>query len=261
MYDIGKLIVAGGAPTYDVEYMPASNRAYTIDFSNGTMTPTVTRLPDMRFPRTMISLVVLPNGQTIAIGGQVFVFLFSDEGGVLFVELYDPVSNTWKDLSSPMKTIRTYHGVGMLMRDGRVLHGGSGLCGEGCDDLEKNPWNHPDVEILVPPYLLDAAGNPVASRPNITAGPSTFSPNSTIAVTVGNAGAGAHTFAMMKLGTSTHTVNLDQRRVPLPVVSRNGNVFTLQLPANGVDCPPGLYWLFAMDPSGVPSIGWNLRRL
>jgi galactose oxidase len=260
MFDIDRIITAGGAEQYDIDYTQASNRAYVIDISNGTNSPVVTRIPNMRFARTMISLVVLPNGHTLALGGQSSVALFSDNDAILYAEIYNPVTNTWSDLSAPMRTPRTYHSVGLLLKDGRVLHGGGGLCGAGCDNLVRDTWQHPNVEILTPPYLLTSAGQPVASRPSITLGPSTFTPNSQIAVTLANATAGSHTFALMKLGTSTHTVNLDQRRIPLSVVSRSGDVFTLQIPANPVHSPPGLYWLFAMDPNGVPSWGWDLRR-
>jgi galactose oxidase len=254
LYDLNKLFSVGGAEQYDVYQDPGSNRAYTIDFS--TSTPNVVRQPNMRFPRTLVTTVVLPNGNIVVLGGLTSVALFSDENAVLNIEMFNPYTQTWSDFASTLTTPRPYHGVSLLLKDARILVGGGGLCGAGCD--HDTSWNHPNVEIVTPPYLLDASGVPVANRPSIVTGPSTFVPNGQIVVTMNTSG--SHTFALMRLGTSTHTVNLDQRRVPLSVVSQSGTQFTLKVPASSAHVPPGLYWLFAMNSDGVPSMGWDLKR-
>ena len=53
----------------------------------------------------------------------------------------------------------------------------------------------------------------------------------------------------------THTVNNDQRRVPLAIQSTSGlNSYTLAIPSNPGIVLPGYYMLFALNAQGVPSI-------
>jgi galactose oxidase len=253
MFDIDNIFVAGGSEQYDVYGSPGSNRAYVIDLS--TDKPVVTRQPNMRWRRVMLNLVVLPNGFIVVLGGQMAVALFSDQFSVTYIEMYDPYRQNWTDFKIPLSEPRTYHSVGLLLKDGRVLSGGGGLCGYGCD---YEPWNHANVEIVTPPYLLDADGQPVTSRPSIVTAPATFVPDGQITVTMDTST--LHTFALMRLGASTHTVNLDQRRVPLAVVEQVGTSFTLKIPTNPAHVIPGQYWLFAMNEAGVPSTGWDMTR-
>jgi galactose oxidase len=119
--------------------------------------------------------------------------------------------------------------------------------------------NHPNFEILTPPYLLTAAGGP-ATRPIIrsVSNPTTFSPGGTIQVTMDTSG--SHTFSLIRTGVATHATNLDQRRIPLTVSSQVGGVFTLRVPSRPAHVPPGIYWMFAMNGAGVPSVGYSLTR-
>jgi galactose oxidase len=117
--------------------------------------------------------------------------------------------------------------------------------------------NHLNVEILTPPYLLDSNGTP-AVRPILLDSPDTFEPGDVLEVQVDTSG--SHTFALTRLGAATHTINLDCRRVPLAVISQQANAFGLHVPTNPIHVPPGLYWLFAMNEAGVPSVGWTILR-
>lgn len=71
---------------------------------------------------------------------------------------------------------------------------------------------------------------------------------------------GAHTFSLIRTGVATHSTNLDQRRVPLRVRFQAGNVFSVRVPYSPAHVPPGVYWLFAMNSAGVPSVGYSLVR-
>jgi Domain of unknown function (DUF1929) len=113
------------------------------------------------------------------------------------------------------------------------------------------------VEILTPPYLLESNGTP-AVRPILTEAPETFEPGDVLEVRVDTAG--SHTFALTRLGAATHTINLDYRRVPLEVISHDDKEFELRVPSNPIHVPPGVYWLFAMNEAGVPSVGWTMLR-
>jgi galactose oxidase len=133
MFDIGKIFTVGGSSNYDFAYEAASNRSYIIDISSPGRGPVVERQPDMAWRRSLVNVVALPNGMIVVLGGQTNTQLFSDKFGVLRVEMYNPVSKAWVEFSQPLKIARTYHSVGLLLRDGRVLCGGGGLCGYGCD--------------------------------------------------------------------------------------------------------------------------------
>ena len=52
----------------------------------------------------------------------------------------------------------------------------------------------------------------------------------------------------------THTVNNDQRRIPLTPAATNGTSYTLSIPADAGVALPGNYLLFALDAQGTPSI-------
>lgn len=58
---------------------------------------------------------------------------------------------------------------------------------------------------------------------------------------------------MLRLGATTHTVNTDQRRVPLNATS-NGTAYTMTVPNDPGVLVPGYYYLFAMNMAGVPSM-------
>jgi galactose oxidase len=62
----------------------------------------------------------------------------------------------------------------------------------------------------------------------------------------------------MRLSSVTHTVNNDQRRIPLQIGSTSGNNYTLDISSNPGIVLPGNYWLFALNSQGVPSVAANV---
>ncbi|MBV9081574.1 MAG: DUF1929 domain-containing protein [Acidobacteriaceae bacterium] len=243
MYDIYKILKTGGAPAY--EYAGATAATYVIDLNQSIIDgspPVVRNTAPMAYPRAFANGVVLPNGQVLIVGGQTQAEPFSDDSAVLVPELWDPVSETFTQLN-PMQTPRTYHSVALLLPDARVLVGGGGQCGS-C------PTNHPDVEIFSPPYLFNSNGTQ-ASRPGITSAPSTAQAGQNISVktnvAVGN-------FVIVRMSSVTHTVNNDQRRVPLQIVSNSGTSYTVSIPSDTGVVTPGYYMLFANNAKGTPSV-------
>ena len=59
--------------------------------------------------------------------------------------------------------------------------------------------------------------------------------------------------ALVRLGAVTHSVNMEQRYVPLNFTAGPGTL-TATAPANANIAPPGVYMLFVLDDNGVPSI-------
>jgi galactose oxidase len=242
MYDVGRILTVGGATAY--ENVNATTRAYTINLNSNAA---VARVGDMAYPRAFANGVVLPDGQVLVVGGQSRPVPFSDAGSAMAPEIWNPATGRFTTLA-PMATPRNYHSVAVLLPDGRVFVGGGGLCGN-CGT------NHPDGQIFTPPYLLNNDGTAKA-RPTIASAPATAAAGSSISVTTG---APVTRFSLMRMSTVTHTVNTDQRRIPLTATSSSGNTSTLQIPANRGVVPPGNYLLFAMDANGVPSVATTIR--
>ncbi len=249
MYDAGRILAVGGAPNYeefnDDTARWATRRAYTIDVTAGFGQPVgVRRVGDMSQPRTFANSVVLPDGSVVVTGGQQRAKPFTDTDAVRVAEVWDPGTGLFTELAAEAIP-RTYHSFSLLLADGRVMAGGGGLC-----------WtcatNHPDVEILTPPYLLRADGT-LRKRPAITGGvPDQVSAGATLTITTDKPVA---SFALVRVGTSTHSVNSDQRRVALTPVPAGQNAYQVTIPADRGTTVPGPWLLFALDQHGTPSVG------
>lgn len=246
MFDVNRIFKAGGAPKYEND--PANGATYTIDIGGGPGTmPVVKATPPLAFARAFHNSVVLPSGDVVVVGGQTIPIPFSDNTAIYHPEMWSPAKNTVTRLA-PISVPRTYHSVALLLTDGRVMSAGGGLCG-GCTT------NHPDLQILTPPYLLAADGS-LASRPTITSAPKTATLGRSITALTDRA---VGSFALVRIGSSTHTVDNDQRRVPLKIAATKGTEYSLALPADPGIVTPGNWMLFALDSNGVPSVAKVIR--
>ena len=257
-YDIDKVLVSGGAIGYDATYggpmtaYDATNKAYVVDMSGNT--PKVTETGSMAYPRSFANGVVLPTGQVIEFGGATYAMTFTDNDAVLNPEMWDPSTGQWT-LLAPAPEPRNYHSTAVLLPDGTVFSGGGGLGGPSCD------CNHLDGQIYTPPYLLNPDGS-LKARPTIDSAPATASDGQTISVTTGTSasdGSPVHDFSLIRYSEDTHALNVDQRRIPLQVVSDTANpdgttTWQLAIPSDPGVVVPGEYMLFAMDSAGTPSV-------
>ena len=244
MYDAGKILKSGGASGY--EGFAANANSYVIDTTSGAAV--VRKIPLMAYQRAFHNAAVLPNGQVVVIGGQTVEQAFSDNYSVLPAELFDPASESWTTLPA-MATPRNYHSIALLLPDARVLAGGGGLCGVGC------AGNHADFEVLSPHYLFNADGS-AATRPAILTAPASTGYGTTITVSTD---AAVTAFSMVRIGTATHTVNNDQRRVALSHTDNGGGSYSLQVPSNPGILLPGYWMLFAMNAQDTPSVAKIIR--
>ncbi len=242
LYDVGLIMKTGGAPAY--QDANAEANTFLININGGVGGVTVTPAAPMAYPRAFSNGVALPNGEVFIVGGQTYPVPFSDATAILVPEIWDPLNQSFRQLN-PMVTPRVYHSTALLLQDGRVYVGGGGQCGSGCSA------NHFNTEIFTPPYLLNANGT-AATRPVISTAPATAALGTNIAVTTAGP---VQSFVMMRLSSTTHTVNNDQRRVPLTPVSSSGNTYTLAIPSNPGIALEGYYWIFALNAQGVPSVG------
>ncbi len=262
MYEPGKIFKAGGAQAYtnDPTLLPtpvdATNSAYIIDitanYTNQTAQPVVTQIAPINHARSFANGVVLPDGEVFLVGGQSKPHSFHDDNAVMTPELWNPVTQKSIDLAS-MPTPRNYHSTALLIPDGRVFVGGGGQCGDCFQDDGTTPdptANHLNYELYSPPYLFAANGS-LAARPTITTAPLDFTLGDPLAV---NASTNVTAFSLVRLGSATHTVDTDQRRIPLSITSNASGKFVLTAPSDPGITVPGYYMLFALNANNVPSI-------
>jgi hypothetical protein len=240
LYDIGKVLVAGGG-------LPPTRTALIVDI-NASAAPAVTTTASMTTERRQHYLTVLADGSVLATGGIARGDLVDMTSAVLTTELWSPATHQWRTLE-PMAVSRQYHATALLLPDGRVFTGGGGVCNVCTTQgyLAKN------AQIFSPPYLFARDGSgALAARPVISTAPlglmygEAFSLTVTQAATITKA-------ALVRLSSATHSVNYDQRYVPL-TVTRAGDALSLRTPARGDIAPPGLYMLFVINADGVPSV-------
>ena len=237
LYDIGKVLVAGGGPS--------TKTSLVIDINGAT--PQVSATAPMAFGRRQHNLTVLADGTVLASGGNSSGASLVDlNAGVYPAELWDPATGQWRTLAA-MQVTRQYHSSALLLPDGRVLSSGGGICGT-CDQVGYLAKN---AEIFSPPYLFQADGTP-APRPSIDAAPTQTSYAAPMVITTG-APTSIRKVALVRLGAVTHSNNMEQRYVPLSFAA-GATTITATAPANANVAPPGFYMLFIIDAGGVPSV-------
>lgn len=242
----GKILTIGGSPDYDKSW--ATSNAHIITLGEPGQKPTVKPAGEngtMHSERVFHTSVILPDGKVFIVGGQTFGVPFNEDNVKFVPELYDPETDRFIELQQN-NFVRVYHSISVLLNDGRVLNGGGGLCGN-CSA------NHYDVQIFTPPYLLTEAGEPRA-RPAILSGvPEQAKVGGIFAFQTDGAIKSA---ALVRLCTTTHTVNTDQRRIPLrPIpLPRRKSSYGIRLPNEPGILIPGYWMLFVLDQHGVPSI-------
>ncbi|MFG2639173.1 discoidin domain-containing protein [Streptomyces sp. NPDC048362] len=238
-YDVGKLLTLGGAPAY--EDVAATNRAYTVTVTDSNSKPTSTRTGDMSYARAFANSVVMPDGEVAVFGGQSYAKPFSDGHSVLTPEIWDPTTGHFTPMAS-MSIPRNYHSVANLLPDGRIFTGGGGLCGDCAT-------NHADGAIFTPPNLLNVDGTE-KPRPHFTSRiPSAVTYGQHLEIT---SDMPIKMFTLIRTGSVTHSVNNDQRRIPVTTRKLEGNTFELDIPDDPGVALPGTYMLFAVNEQGTP---------
>jgi N-acetylneuraminic acid mutarotase len=163
MYEPGKIIRSGGGD-------PAFANTAIIDMNvNGAQWKQVA---PMHFPRRRHNMVILADGEVMAVGGTRSADDLGDgltTGAVYEAEIWNPATEQWTVVPR-MTNDRMYHSAALLLPDGRVLTAG----GENVGRL--------NAQIYSPPYLF------MGARPEITASPATVSYGSGFTIGVTNDG-------------------------------------------------------------------------
>jgi len=237
LFDVGKMLVAGGGPS--------TKDARVVDFSGAT--PQVTATAPMANGRRQFNLTVLADGTVLATGGNSSGASLVDlNAGVYPAEQWNPATGQWRTLAA-MQITRQYHSTALLLPDGRVLSAGGGICST-CDQVGYLGKN---AEIYSPPYLFQADGT-LAPRPTIDTAPSSTGYGAQLDIATGSP-TSIRKVALVRLGAVTHSDNMEQRYIPLSFTA-GASSLTATAPANANVAPPGFYMLFIIDANGVPSI-------
>ncbi|MFQ5600784.1 MAG: galactose oxidase-like domain-containing protein, partial [Candidatus Krumholzibacteriia bacterium] len=184
---------------------------------------------------------ILADGTVLVTGGT-----FVDDELLFAVhepELYDPLTEAWTTLDS-MSVPRRRGSIALLLPDARVLCAGGG---DGSPGSEL----HADAEIFSPPYLFRGARPAITSAPDSVVYASSFIVGSPEALNV-------DAVWLVRAGTVSGGFDADQRALPLPFTTAAGEL-TVTAPDSANLAPPGMYMLFVVDDSGVPSIAELLR--
>jgi len=238
MYDAGKILIVGGGNT--------TNTAEIIDLNSGS--PHWQYTGAMQYPRRQMNAVILANGEVMASGGSAGSVFNPPTSIVYTPEIWNPATGNWTAMAN-YKIPRLYHSETVLLFDGRVLSDGGGQ--PAASGLPDN-FN---AEIYSPPYLFNPDGSSTSSsRPIITAAPTTTTYGGSMQLTVQNVAAGAATVLWIKLGSTTHAINMGTRANHL-TSSQTGQTLNVTAPANANLAPPGHYVLYVLNANGIPSVG------
>ncbi|MEP7189466.1 MAG: carboxypeptidase regulatory-like domain-containing protein, partial [Roseiflexaceae bacterium] len=233
MYAPGKIIRSGGGD-------PAIVNTAIVDMTAAN--PQWKQTSSMNIPRRRHNMVILADGEVMAVGGTRSADDLGDgitTGAVYEAEIWNPATELWTVVPR-MTNDRMYHSSAMLLPDGRVLTAGGENAGR---------YN---AQIYSPPYLFKGA------RPVITSVPATVGYGAGFSVGITTDGSAISSVALIDLSAVTHAFNHNQRYVPL-TFSQAGNTLTATAPPNANYAPPGFYMLVVKDSKGVPSVAKFVR--
>ena len=225
MYDDGKILYVGGGRT--------TNTAEIINLNSPA--PAWQWTGSMAYPRRHLNATVLPTGEVLVTGGTRGVTFNDYKAPIHAAEIWNPATGLWTTLASNAVN-RVYHSTSILLPDGRILHAGSG---DGGPDQR-------NAELFSPPYLFKGL------RPTITGAPTLVSYGSPFKVTTPDA-ANIAKVSLIRLGSTTHTADMNQRFQWLPF-TRNSGLLSISAPRSANRAPPGHYLLFILNGNGVPSV-------
>jgi hypothetical protein len=235
MYRPGKILKSGTWADPEFPGQPVTNGSATIDMTAAS--PAWRSAAPMEYRRAYHTLTVLPDGKVLATGGQTETDGVDQKTGILATEMWDPDTDTWTTMAAHRRP-RLYHSSALLLPDARVLLAGGGAFG--------GARNEDNGEIYSPPYLFKGP------RPAITGGPATLNYGQQFTLDTPDA-ARIRSATMVRMGSVTHNLDMDQRFMNLTMTAGAGTV-QLQSPSNPNVAPPGMYMVFLLDDNGVPSV-------
>ena len=223
MYDVGKVLVLGGAD-------PPTATAETIDLTAAT--PAWKPAGSMHFARRQHNAVIMPDGKVFIVGGSSGSGFDNSNAPVLPTEIWDPATGQFT-LQPSIAVYRGYHSTAMLLPDGRILSAGGNVGG-------------PSAQLFSPAYLSAGA------RPTVSSAPASVGYGQTVFIGTPQP-ADIKQVTWIKTSSTTHTNDQGQRFMRLTFSQASGGL-NVTLPSDPNISPPGYYMLFLLNSSGVPSV-------
>jgi hypothetical protein len=165
-----------------------------------------------------------------------------------------PSGQRWTSVA-PATEKRLYHSGALLTAKGTVLTMGSEF--NNYDDLWTNnrqdcfpvvdrvctdPFNY-NIEEYTPPYRS-------LSRMTIRNMVTSVTYGSLLKIDVDQPGDQVNMISLIRMGTTTHSTNTDQRFIEAPVEHVRGNSVWIRYPRDGRMAPPGNWYVFVVDKKG-----------
>ena len=229
-YEIGVLILGGaaseflpGPATNSAEILRRNGEAYEWEWAR-----------PMTFPRLHVNATLLLDGRVLVTGGGKDKRGFIEAGHIW---KFDPNTKKWR-MGATCHVPRLYHSVAVLLPDGRVWTGG-GNPHPGDEELR--------IEIYTPGYFRDR------DRPKIERAPSRIAYGSPFDLLFRASSPIVET-AIVRPSSVTHSFNVDQRWVGLPMQPLGTDGIRAVAPPSPAHAPPGWYLLTLVDEKRRPAI-------
>ena len=244
MFAPGKILRTGGGTRSASDGPNGKASAVVIDITGAT--PVVKSTAAMPFGLHWHTGTVVPDGRVVVTGGSLKP---NQLVGVNYNALiWDPKTGKWTVGAATVadqQHARLYHSNALLLSDASILVSGGGAC--PCA-----PFQNRNAQIYYPGYLYAASGA-VAPRLRIVRAPTNITWGQSFELRVDRP-LGAARITLIKTASVTHGFNFEQRFMQLNF-TRSGDTLRVTAPANANLATPGKYLIFALDGSGVPSIG------
>jgi hypothetical protein len=231
----GKILVCGGSTPTAADPATASAE---IAQPSGTYGLTRRSTKSMNYSRKHLNPVILPTGQIVIFGGN----KSGNQSPVYNPEMFDPVSESWT-VWPPASVPRMYHGLALLLQDGRVWTAGT---------TPNAQTKEIRIQIFNPWYTFE-------TRPTISSNLTGGAYGGTITIPTPNA-ANITKVSLIRVSATTHHYNTDQRLIWLQIISKTSSSVTVKAPINNKLAPPGYYLIHVLNSAGVPSVGKFIKE-
>lgn len=196
--------------------------------------PVYGRVRSLSVPRMHVNGVILPNRTVFVCNGSIVGEDTST--GLLQAEIFDPATNTWT-LAEAQTVPHGYHSMAILLPDGSIATGG-GTPTVACNEIR--------MQIYRPAYMS-------ASRPQIQEIPKKIRYGKSFHIRTDQA-RNIKWVNLMRPTATTHSHDMEQRLVDLPITSKSRSSLTVSVTSNPNLAPPGWYMLTITDTNNIPSV-------
>lgn len=295
-YTVAEHLVAGGlsaaaTPSPGTYFPVKASRITKVDVSGDTpKTETREVGPfnqggEKKTGRWYSSGTLLPTGEVLASSGGDAdeVALPGAEASIKTMELFDPKTETWRNVATQAKN-RTYHNTATLLPDGRVVIGGLATISTGYGRNAGIPQSQSPAQML-DPDAPDPTGssNPAQGNRGVTAAQQPdsdgqitnvqghdptmeiYSPpylsrgkrpeitgavrcrqdyGDDLGIETNTAASDIDSVVLIRNASFDHITDADQKSVVLPIKKRDGKKVTVENPPSSSVAPPGPYLLF-----------------